>query len=914
MKPRADGLTRSVCPYCGVGCGVLIETQAGKITNVAGDPAHPANRGRLCSKGSTLHLTTSATTRVLQPELRRNRQTTRQSASWDDALDLIADRFAETIATYGPDSVAFYISGQLLTEEYYVFNKLAKGLIGTNNVDTNSRLCMSSAVAAYKATLGADAPPACYDDIELADVILIAGANPAYAHPILYRRLEAARAANPKLKVIVIDPRRTVTAEEADLHLPVLPGTDVALFNGLLHLLLWEDKLDYDYIAAHTDGFHVLKNILHDYHPRHVAEICGISEESLRAAARLIGGAAGLLSLYCQGLNQSTHGTANNAALINLHLATGQIGRPGAGPFSLTGQPNAMGGREVGGMANLLSAHRDLANPAHRAEVAALWGVPQVPSTPGKTAIEMFKALHDGTIKCIWIACTNPAQSLPNQTLVRAALEAAEFVVLQEAFGDTETARYADVLLPAASWGEKDGTMTNSERRVARVRAAVAPPGSARPDAEIVIDCARRLAERLGRATPALFPYQGIEEIFNEHRATTAGRDLDITGLSYASLDAHGPQQWPRRAGDDAESARLYADGYFATASGRAHFYPAHYSPVSEAPDARFPFTLNTGRLRDQWHGMSRTGQVARLFAHAEEPCLTMHADDMARRQLVEGALVSVRSRRGQVWLKVEAGASVRVGQVFIPMHWGSQWWNGHGVNDLTVDDYDATSKQPELKACAVAIEKAELPWRLIAMAVSAPHQAEHAYRQLQALRATLGSFDYASVGRFGRAREGITLRVAHRGAPDPAVLETILVALGLTPGPAVMSYVDPRLQISRCVRVEDERIVALVLAGNIVGHEWLEAWLDNGHSIASVGASILAPRAEPPEATAPMSPVVCSCVNVSRREIETCLESNVAEVDAFGVLQRQLKCATECGSCGPEIRRMIVAHTSVAA
>jgi len=506
--------TRSTCPYCGVGCGVIIESAGTQITGVRGDPDHPANFGRLCTKGSTLALTATHAvtqqTRLLYPMRREHRHEAPKQVSWDNALDFAATSFAHIIRDHGPEAVGFYISGQLLTEDYYVFNKLVKGLIGSNNVDSNSRLCMSSAVAGYKQTLGADAPPSCYDDVNHAQCIFIVGSNTAYAHPILFRRIEDAKAANPAMKIIFCDPRRTDTAEIADLYLPIQPGTDVSLFNGMLHIMLWEGWLDNAYIAAHTTGFDALKTTLRDYTPDLVSETCGIKKEDIFSAAKMFAtGATGdfsnraaTLSLYCQGLNQSSSGTAKNAALINLHLATGQIGKPGAAPFSLTGQPNAMGGREVGGMANLLSAHRDLANPQHRAEVAALWGVPSVPEKPGKTAVEMFQAAADGEIKALWIACTNPAQSMPDQATVRRALERAEIVIVQEAFATASTCAFADLLLPASTWGEKIGTVTNSERRISRVRAAVAAPGEARHDWAIATDFAQRLEKLLGPKSP----------------------------------------------------------------------------------------------------------------------------------------------------------------------------------------------------------------------------------------------------------------------------------------------------------------------------------------------------------------------------------------------------------------------------
>ncbi len=458
--------TASTCCYCGVGCGLLIEHDDEHILGVQGDPQHPANFGRLCSKGSTLHLTGDEDARAQFPELRLGKGLAPSRTDWDTALEHAAGVFAETIREYGPDSVAFYVSGQLLTEDYYAFNKLARALVGTNNIDSNSRLCMSSAVVGYKRSLGADAPPCSYEDIELADCVMIAGSNMAYAHPVLFRRLEEARARRPEMKLIVIDPRITDTTEAADLHLAILPGTDVALFHGILHILLWEGWIDRAFIDTHTEGLDELKALVRDYGPLAVAEICGIAVGDLQRAAQWIGQAPAFLSLWCMGLNQSSAGSAKNSALINLHLATGQIGRPGAGPFSLTGQPNAMGGRETGSLSNLLPGHREASNAEHRAEVAAYWGVEKLPENPGLSAIELFDAVRNGRIKALWIACTNPAQSLPDQTHVREALAACPFIIVQEAFTSSETCQYADLLLPAASWGEKEGTVTNSERRI----------------------------------------------------------------------------------------------------------------------------------------------------------------------------------------------------------------------------------------------------------------------------------------------------------------------------------------------------------------------------------------------------------------------------------------------------------------
>lgn len=888
----------SVCCYCGTGCGVLIEADAGKITGVRGDPAHPANRGKLCTKGATLHLSAQASGRARVPELRTDRESPRRRVSWDAALDHVAEKFRAVIAAHGPDAVAFYLSGQLTTEAYYVFNKLAKGLIGTNNVDTNSRLCMSSAVAGYKATLGADAPPGCYDDIEAAGTIFIAGSNTAYAHPILFRRIEAARKANPDLKLVVVDPRRTDTANEADLHLAILPGTDVALYHAMLNVMLWDELIDRAAIAAHTEGWEALRDRVRDYTPEKVAPICGVAAADIVQAARWFAKGP-TLSLYCQGLNQSTCGVDKNAALINLHLATGQIGKPGAAPLSLTGQPNAMGGREVGGMANLLSAHRDLDNPEHRADVARLWGVESVPGTPGKTAVELFDAIAEGEIKAVWIACTNPAQSLPDQKRVHQALQAAECVVLQEAFADTETVPFADVLLPAATWGEQDGTMTNSERRIARVHAAVAPPGEARADWEIVRDFAQRLDPDRGAR---LFPYASAEAVFNEHRETTRGRDLDITGLSYALLDA-APRQWPFPEGATAGRARLYADGVYPTARGRARFHAEPYRPVAEAIDARYPLHLSTGRLRDQWHAMSRSGRVARLFAHADTPALAMNARDLDVRRLKAGDLVRVKSRRGEVVVVAEASDSVRPGQCFLPMHWGARFMGGLGVNALTLPLFDPVSKQPEFKHAAVQVAKAELPWRMAALAVGDGAQL------LDAVQPLLRACDYAAAGLAGRDRDVLTLRLAHVQPLPESMLDALDAALGLNDPLAVMHYEDRPRGISKRVRVEAGKVTAARLTGETAAFDWLRDVIVEGVDAASQRAWMLAPVARPPAGGAGRGRVICNCLNVAEPDI---LAAIAAGAD-LAALQASLKCGTECGSCVPELKRLIAGNRAAA-
>lgn len=885
---------------------MIIHSENDKIIDVKGDPQHPANFGRLCTKGSTLHLSAKLDNRLLYPEIRTNRDLPRKRATWDESLNLVVEKFATLIETHGPDSVAFYISGQLLTEDYYVFNKLAKGLIGTNNIDTNSRLCMSSAVAGYKLTLGADAPPACYEDIDHTDCLFIAGSNTAFAHPIIYRRIEEAKEKNPNLKIVVVDPRQTDTAKAADLHLAILPGTDVALFNGMLHVMLWEGMLDNAYIDAYTNGFAELKETVREYTPKMVADICGIKEADIITAAKWFGKGP-TLSMYCQGLNQSVNGSDKNAALINLHLATGQIGKLGAGPFSLTGQPNAMGGREVGGMANLLSGHRDLANPEHRAEVASLWGIESVPDVPGKSAVDMFKAVKDGSIKAIWIACTNPAQSMPDLNEVLEALENAELVVVQDAFDNTETCQYADVLLPASTWGEKEGSVTNSERRITRVNPAVIPPAEARHDWAIVVDFAQRLEQRLAKNTK-LFPYATTEQIFDEHRETTRGRDLDITGLSYTLLNEQGPQQWPFKTGDVTGKARLYADGMFQKPDGKAQFLNATYKGTADKTDARYPLHLLTGRLRDQWHGMSRTGNVAQLFNHAEEPVIHMSADDMMRRSIKNGDIVRVSNKRGSLVLPAQTSDEVKPSQTFIPMHWGSQYMHGLGVNALMPSAYDKVSKQPELKHTAIKLEKLELPWRMTVM------RTIHNLEVLQKLKGFLSHFEYASCGLFGRETENhcgmLILRAAHTEAPDDQVIQDIDALLGMTGDAPLLNYLDAKRGISKRILVETNlenkaEVTGVRLVGETLAAAWLKDVMGTGEFSPELRRWALAPLSAPPAGQRSRGKIVCNCLDVAENEI---IDNIQLGADLL-TLQNKLKCGTQCGSCVPELKQLVRIH-----
>jgi assimilatory nitrate reductase catalytic subunit len=599
------------------------------------------------------------------------------------------------------------------------------------------------------------------------------------------------------------------------------------------------------------------------------------------------------------GLNQSTAGSAKNSALINLHLATGQIGRPGAGPFSLTGQPNAMGGRETGSLSNLLPGHREAANAEHRAQVAAYWGVDQLPENTGLTAIELFEQMRSGKIKALWIACTNPAQSLPDQTAVREALQACPFVVLQEAFHTTETAAFADLLLPAASWGEKDGTVTNSERRISHVRRAIGAPGEARPDWAITVDFAQRLEKHLRPGASSLFAFETPAQVFDEYKQLTRGRDLDLSGISHELIDQLGPQQWPFPASAREGTARLYLDGIFPTASGRAQFVTDPYRAAKEQRDARFPLTLITGRLRDQWHGMSRTGTAAQLFGHVSEAVLSLHPDELRRHRLQPGDLINLKSRRGSVILPVSSDDSVRPGQAFLPMHWGDRFLKG-GVNTLTLPAFDPLSKQPELKHSGVRLEPVHLPWQLFALIEGDVQQ------HLETLRPLCEAFSYASLSLAGRERPALLIRAASATAPEPQLLRDIDQCLGLNDGP-VLAYDDPRRSIGKRVRIENGRITAIRLAGETLAQHWLQSlWLE-GRADEQLRRWLLAPLSAPPgNAGAPASgsKTLCNCMNVSQNAICAGISRGL---DLQG-LKQELGCGTQCGSCVPEIKRLLAA------
>ncbi|HEY8783310.1 MAG TPA: molybdopterin-dependent oxidoreductase [Mucilaginibacter sp.] len=710
VKKQQINTSTSTCCYCGIGCGVLIHKDKSGNVLVEGDKEHPVNKGMLCSKGLNLHYTVNdKSDRLLYPQMRYNKSMPLQRVSWDEALDRTVAVFKTFIDKYGPDSVAFYASGQCLTEEYYVINKLMKGFIGSNNIDTNSRLCMSSAVAAYKMALGEDSVPVCYDDIELADCFYVTGANPAWCHPILWRRVEAHKAANPDVKIIVVDPRATDTCGIADLHLQINPGTDITLNHAIGRALIENGDIDLDFITNHAEGFEQYSAMVFKKSMAEAARQCGVSEAGIRLAAKYIAEAKGFISMWTMGLNQSSVGVNKNLSLINLNLITGQIGKPGSGPLSLTGQPNAMGGREVGGLANLLPAHRDLNNPLHRAEVQKFWGGTTIDPKPGLTATEMFEALNDGRLKAIWIICTNPITSLPDVRLAEEALKKAKFVVVQEISDKPESLAYADVILPAAAWAEKEGTMTNSERRVSYLNKIIDAPGEALPDSEIICRFARKMGYKG-------FDFENAAAIYAEHARLTAKTNIDISGLNYDILKEQKTVQWPyKKKGSVQGTPRLFTDKHFYTPSKKAIIHPAPDILTSEKPDADFPFILTTGRIRDQWHTMSKTGKVNKLNQHYPSSFLEIHPHDAAALKISEGDITVISSRRGEVRVKAKISAQIKQGVVFLPMHWGKILGSDlNRANNVTSGQVDPISKEPDFKYCAVKVVKYKKPFQRI--------------------------------------------------------------------------------------------------------------------------------------------------------------------------------------------------------
>lgn len=873
------GERRSTCPYCGVGCGVAGQAQ-GRDLSLAGDQAHPANFGRLCSKGSALAATVGLEGRLLHPTIRDRR------ASWDEATALVARRFSETIARHGPDSVAFYVSGQLLTEDYYAANKLMKGFIGSGNIDTNSRLCMASAVVAHKLAFGADLVPGCYEDLDLADLVVFAGHNAAWTHPVLFRRMEVQRARGQRH--VVIDPRRTDTAEVADLHLALAPQTDVRLWNGLLADLMRRGAVDRGYVAAHVSGFAEVEAQLarDDQSVMAVAADCGLAEADLEAFYRLFAETPKTVSLFSMGSNQSAQGVTKGLAIINAHLATGRIGKPGACPFSITGQPNAMGGRETGGMATTLAGHMDF-DPESRARVARFWGAPSVPDKPGLKAVEMFEAIAAGKIKALWVMATNPAVSMPDAGKVREALAACPFVVVSDCVDQTDTMAFADVKLPALAWGEKDGTVTNSERRISRQRALLEAPGEARADWRIVAD----VAQAMGFVDA--FSWRSNAQVFREWARLTAYENTDrllnlsgLLGLTPADYDALEPVQWPVTA--TGGTARLFADGRFQTQDGRAQMLPTPAAGPAQPTDAVFPLALNTGRIRDQWHTLTRTGLAPDLWRHTPEPFVEVHPADAAVVGVVDGGLTRVQTARGEAVVLARVTDRQRPGGVFMPMHWTEGYAPSGRANPLVAASTDPRSGQPEFKHTPARVRPYRETWRgfyLSREAWTPPVKLDLVWRRIPQTGCHLHEF----AGR-GDAEEREALRK--------------LLLQGASAD--VLRYEDPGAGSLREAFLSGDRLDRILFTtanGVLPPRAWLAELFAAEALTAQDRAALLIGRA--PGRPTDTSPIVCACRNVRAAAIGRAIGAGAVDLDSVA---DATGAGANCGSCRPEIARLLAA------
>ncbi|MDO9473464.1 MAG: molybdopterin-dependent oxidoreductase [Caulobacter sp.] len=880
----ADGggaaTVRTTCPYCGVGCGVSAVAGEGRVLAVAGDRAHPANLGRLCSKGAALGATVGLEGRLLSPMIGD------REVGWKQATALVARRFAETIARHGPDSVAFYVSGQLLTEDYYVANKLMKGFIGSGNIDTNSRLCMASAVAAHKQAFGADLVPGCYDDLDHADLVVFSGHNAAWTHPVLFRRIEAARARGQKR--VVIDPRRTDTAEGADIHLALAPQSDVRLWNGLLADLIRRGAVDRDYIAAHVNGFDAVEAALAeaDQSPAAVAADCGVALADLTAFFDLFAANPRTVSLFSMGANQSAQGVAKGLAILNAHLATGRIGKPGACPFSITGQPNAMGGRETGGMANTLAGHMDFA-PEDVARVARFWGTPKTAARPGLKAIDMFEAIHDGRIKAVWIMATNPAVSLPDAGRVRGALGKCPFVVVSDCVAETDTLKYAHVKLPALAWGEKSGTVTNSERRISRQRPLFPAPGQARADWRIIADVATAMGFADG------FSWADESAVFREWTRLTAyeneGRLLNLTGLmglGRAAYDALEPVQWPAPA-PGVGTPRLFDDGRFQTPDGRARMVPVRPAPPGSATDAVYPMSLNTGRIRDQWHTMTRTGLAPDLCRHAPEPFVEIHPEDAEPLGVTEGALTRVITARGEAVVAARLTDRQRPGSLFMPMHWTDAFAPSGRSNGLIAPNLDPVSGQPEFKHTPARVRAWRETWKgfLLTTETKTPALPEGViWRRIP----QAGCRQFEIAGRGDEIEREAVRRLAATGAQGQP-----------------LAYEDVRAGALRLAWVSGERLTRVLFmttAGTLPPRDWLIDLFGQALSPQARGTLLFGRPAGP---VVDAGPMVCACLKVGARAIDAAIAAGAGTADAIGAATGA---GTNCGSCRPELARMIAA------
>lgn len=888
--------TKSTCAYCGVGCGIEARPSANGQLEIRGDKEHPANFGRLCSKGLALGETVIPDGRLLHPSINGMR------TDWPSALDHVAKSFQKTIEEHGPDSVAFYVSGQLLTEDYYVANKLMKGFIGSGNIDTNSRLCMSSSVAGHKRAFGSDTVPGCYSDMEQADMVVITGSNLAWCHPVLYQRLKACKQQRPDMKIVVIDPRATDTCEIADLHLALKPGGDVALFNGLLSHLATCQKVDEGYVKNHTEGFNrALMCAMEDgSDPQALADNLGLNLAELKTFFEWFAQTEKVMTLYSQGVNQSSRGADKVNSIINCHLATGRIGKAGSGPFSVTGQPNAMGGREVGGLANTLASHMEFGNSEHHQLISDFWNTQNLTEQPGLKAVDLFDAIDNGTVKAVWIMATNPVVSLPDADKIKRALINCPLVVVSDCIADTDTTRCADVLLPAQGWSEKSGTVTNSERRITRQRRLMPTPGEGKPDWWIMSEVAKRMG--FGEA----FNYLHEGEVFDEYARSTSldyldenqqpKRDLDLSGLAGLSAKAYNrlaPQQWPLTQVDETiQHKRLFGDGRFFTPSGKAQFVGVrHLEPASTLSEA-YPLSLNSGRIRDQWHTMTRTGLSVRLGAHLPEPYVSINKEDAKKYGVENGQIATLSNEWGNARIRVDVSHKLNSGQLFMPIHWTGVMASAGRVCTLVSPDTDAVSGQPEFKFTPVTIE----PWAYESEALL--------------LSATVIDTDPLDYWVRQKVTGGYLYRIASRLSPQALEEQLKPYCRPLAHAEGEIQKQDRQLNFSspsrgqhRFARIDQAQLLSCyIIAPSLQEQDfdWVQNLLDSPVD-DFVERSILTGVAEGKLA---QGKTICACKQVGRNTISQAIrEQGLSSVDD---VSECTGAGTGCGTCVPELKQIL--------
>ena len=889
MVDHTKQLKQSTCPYCGVGCGIDVSVQTTKhsqqLLDLTGNTQHPANFGRLCIKGQSLLETTQVEGRMLHPTINGERK------SWDEATTHVANALTETINKHGKDSVAFYVSGQLLTEDYYVANKLMKGFIGSANIDTNSRLCMSSAVAAYKRAFGEDLVPCCYEDLEKTDLLVLIGSNAAWTHPVLFQRMERAKRINPLMRVIQIDPRKTATSSLVDIFLPIKPGTDAVLFNGLLrHINL--HALDAKFVQSYTNGIQDALTQASEFTAEKVAQICEVTLGDVRAFYDAFSASASAVSFYSMGINQSTSGVDKANAIINCHLASGKIGKEGCGPFSITGQPNAMGGREVGGLANMLAAHMSF-EPRHIDLVSRFWNTNSLATQPGLNAVDLFEAIDEGKVKFIWIMGTNPVASMPNRSKIEAALKKCDTVVVSDVVQSNDTLQFAHVALPATPWAEKDGTVTNSERCISRQRALVNAQGEAKHDWKIICE----VASKMGFSES--FSFVSPSQIFKEHARLTAfendgERALNLKplgNLSEREYQTLSPVQWPFSTNADNPQnslKRLFENNRFFTPNQRAQFIAITPRIPKQLTSIEFPFVLNTGRMRDHWHTMTRTANAARLHQHSNLAYLSIHSSDAHQLSLQEDDLVDLSASSntaGRVILPVQFDDNLRKGSLFAPIHWTNEWASNASVAWLFSSDADPISGQPELKHAAVSVTKLGI---------------EH-YAML-ATRNPLTKSELKEVSDYWTCTKLENSYVYRLAALSPENNWLHVVKNRFAQDATIYEHDNTKTRTTTCAALVSNKLVMLLHitpTNPMFVNEWLESLFDTRDILTDLPQILrFSPALEFLQGK-----LICSCHKVRTLPITQAIENGIDTLEALGAA---LKCGTNCGSCKSEVSALI--------